>query len=159
MKAHLKRVRISSQKANLVAALIRRKKALEALDILKFTPKKGAKIIAKVIKSALANAENNFKQNPQELYLKEILVTQGPTYKRHRPISRGRSHPILKRTSHITISLELKNDSSKTSKPTKETKTTVKTTTLPKSSPPNSETTPTPQKSSESKSKKTALNS
>lgn len=106
MKAILRRIRISPKKANLIAALVRNKNAQEALDILKFTPKKAAKILKKVVESAIANAENNFKQNKDSLYIKEIIVTQGVTYKRSLPISRGRTHPILKRTSHITVKVE-----------------------------------------------------
>lgn len=108
MKAILRQIRISPKKANLVAALVRNKKALEAMDILKFTRKKSAPIIKKVLQSAIANAENNYKQDKESLYLKEIVVTEGPTYKRSVPVSRGRMHPILKRTSHITIKLESK---------------------------------------------------
>jgi large subunit ribosomal protein L22 len=109
MKAILRRTRISPKKANLVAQLVRLKKATEAIDILKFTPKKAAKILKKVIESAIANAENNNKQIKDNLYIKEIIVTEGPTYKRSLPISRGRVHPILKRTSHITAKLEARN--------------------------------------------------
>ncbi len=107
MKAIAKHVRISPKKANLVAGLIRRKNAVEALDILKFTPKKAAKILYKVLHSAMANAENNFKQDKNSLIIKEIVVNEGRTLKRSVPISRGRVHPILKRTSHITISVGL----------------------------------------------------
>ena len=106
MKAILRRTRISPKKANLVAALVRRKKALEAVDILKFTPKKAALILKKLIESAIANAENNMNQDKDSLNIKEIIVTEGPTYKRSIPISRGRTHPLLKRTSHITVKLE-----------------------------------------------------
>lgn len=112
MKAILRRIRISPKKANLIAALIRNKNAQEAIDILKFTPKKAAKILKKVVESAIANAENNFKQNKDSLYIKEIIVTQGVTYKRSLPISRGRTHPILKRTSHITAKLETRSGES-----------------------------------------------
>lgn len=120
MKAILRRVRISPKKANLIAALVRNKNIQEALDILKFTPKKAAKILKKVIESAIANAENNFKQNKDSLYIKEIIVTQGVTYKRSLPISRGRTHPILKRTSHITVKVEAKGETETVKK--KETK-------------------------------------
>lgn len=120
MKAILRRVRISPKKANLIAALVRNKNIQEALDILKFTPKKAAKILKKVIESAVANAENNFKQNKDSLYIKEIIVTQGVTYKRSLPISRGRTHPILKRTSHITVKVEAKGETETVKK--KETK-------------------------------------
>ncbi len=121
MKAILRRIRISPKKANLIAALVRNKKVQEALDILKFTPKKAAKILKKVIESAVANAENNFKQNKDSLYIKEIIVTQGVTYKRSLPISRGRTHPILKRTSHITVKVEAeKEEKPKKTEPKKE---------------------------------------
>ena len=106
MKAIIRRVRISPKKANLVAYLIRGKKTTDALDILKFTPKKAAKILYKLVESASANAKNNFSQDEDSLYVKEVIVTEGPTYKRSLPISRGRVHPILKRTSHITVKVE-----------------------------------------------------
>lgn len=108
MIAKLKQIRISPKKANLVAALVRRKDVTEAVDTLKFTNKKAAEIIKKIIQSAAANAENNFKQKKDELYVKEIIVTEGPTYKRSIPISKGRMNPLLKRTSHITVKLGVK---------------------------------------------------
>lgn len=107
MQAILKQTRISPKKANLVAGLVRGKSVENALTTLKFTPKKGAKILYKVIKSAAANAENNFKQTPESLFIKEIIVNEGITYKRSMPCSRGRTHPILKRTSHITVKLDV----------------------------------------------------
>jgi large subunit ribosomal protein L22 len=107
VKAIARHIRISSKKANLVAGLVRNKNAVDALDILKFTPKKGAKLIYKVLHSAMSNAEKNFKQKREELMIKEIVVTQGRTLKRSVPISRGRVHPILKRTSHITVTVGL----------------------------------------------------
>lgn len=106
MKAILRTIRISPKKANLVAELVRNKSVKEAVDQLAFTPKKAAPILKKLIESAAANAENNFKQNPETLYIKEIIVNEGPTYKRSNPVSKGRAHPILKRTSHITVKLE-----------------------------------------------------
>lgn len=108
MKAILRHIRISPKKANLVAGLVRRKSVAEALDILKFTPKKAAPLLAKVIKSAAANAKNNFKQKEELLFIEEILVTKGATLKRYVPISRGRSHPIHKMTSHITVRVGIK---------------------------------------------------
>lgn len=107
MKAIARHVRVSPKKANLVAGLVRNKNAQEALHILKFTPKKSAKLIYKVVRSAVANAENNFKQNKDELIIKEIVVTKGITMKRNMPVSRGRTHPILKPTSHITVKVGL----------------------------------------------------
>lgn len=105
MKAVLRQVRISPKKANLIASMVRNKRAMEALEILSFVPKKAAPILKKVISSAMANAENNLKQDKESLYIKEIVVTEGPVYKRGVPVSKGRTHPIKKRTSHITIKL------------------------------------------------------
>ena len=129
MKAHLRQTRISSKKANLVADLVRNMKASEAVDILKFTPKKAAPLLKKLIESAMANAEHNAKQDKATLYIKEIIVTEGPTYKRRVMVSRGRAHPILKRTSHITIKLESKEvpKTTKATKKVKEAEATVKT--------------------------------
>jgi large subunit ribosomal protein L22 len=132
MKAILRRIRISPKKANLIAALVRNKNVQEALDILKFTPKKAAKILKKVIESAIANAENNFKQNKDSLYIKEIIVTQGVTYKRSLPISKGRTHPILKRTSHITVKVEQSETGTAKSEKSKTEKTPKKSTEEPK---------------------------
>ncbi len=106
MKAISKQLRVSSKKAALMASLIRNKKALDAIDILRFTPKKAAKMLLKTIASAIANAENNFKQDKNTLYIKEVFANEGTTYKRGIHISRGRSHPLLKRTSRLTVKLE-----------------------------------------------------
>ncbi len=103
MKAYLRQIRISPKKANLVAGIVRGKKVNEALVILKFMPKKAASFLYKVIHSAASNAKNNFKQSVDDLYITKILVTKGTTYKRSLPISRGRMHPIRKRTSHISV--------------------------------------------------------
>lgn len=105
MIAKLRQYRISPKKANLVAALVRTMTVSEAVSILKFTNKKAALPLKKLIESAAANAHHNLKQDKDNLFVKEILVTEGPTYKRSVPISRGRMHPILKRTSHITVKL------------------------------------------------------
>ena len=110
MKAVLRKIRISPKKVNLVAGIVREKKVSDALATLKFMPKKAAKIIYKVVQSAAANAKNNFKQSPDDLFITRLLVTKGPTYKRSLPISRGRTHPILKRTSHITVEVGVKTD-------------------------------------------------
>jgi len=108
MKAQLKFKRISPKKANLVAALVRGKEVEDALNILKFTPKKAAAILYKVVKSAASNAEHNLKQKTSDLYVKEIIVNQGPMYKRFVPISKGRTHPILKKSSHISVEVAVK---------------------------------------------------
>lgn len=107
MKALLKNIRISPDKANLVAGLVRGAMVNDALTQLKFTPKKGAKILYRVIDSAASNAEHNLKQNREKLYVKEIIVSKGVTYKRGVSVSRGRVHPILKRTSQIRVTVDV----------------------------------------------------
>ncbi|MFA6521552.1 MAG: 50S ribosomal protein L22 [Candidatus Gracilibacteria bacterium] len=116
MKAIRRYLRISSKKVNLVAGLVRGKPVQEAIEFLQFTPKKSAGPLMETIKSALANAEQNFKQNKKDLYVSKIIINEGATQKRSRPVSRGRSHPILKRTSHIKVELSVlagKEDSKK----------------------------------------------
>mgnify|MGYP001587108751 CR=1 FL=1 len=108
MKAVLRQTRITPKKVSLIASLIRGKKATDALDILRFTRKRTSPVMQKLLESAISNATNNLKQNREDLYIKEILVSKGPTYKRGIPISRGRTHPILKRTSHVILTLEVK---------------------------------------------------
>lgn len=103
MKAILRHSRITPKKANLVAGMVRGEKVTDALAILKFMPKKAAKILYKVVHSAASNARNNFHQSMDDLVITKILVTKGPMFKRFMPVSRGRSHPIRKFTSHITV--------------------------------------------------------
>ena len=103
VKAVANDVGISPQKVRLVIDMIRGKKVDEALTILKFSPTPAAKAVAKVIKSAVANAENNFQMPPAELRITDIFADQGHTLKRFRPQSRGRISPILKRSSNITV--------------------------------------------------------
>ncbi|WP_069650746.1 50S ribosomal protein L22 [Caloranaerobacter ferrireducens] len=105
-RAIAKYVRISPRKVQIVANLIRGKNVNEALAILKFTPKKSARLLEKVVKSALANAENNFDMDRDNLYVAEVYANQGPTLKRWRPRAQGRAYPILKRTSHIGVVLK-----------------------------------------------------
>jgi large subunit ribosomal protein L22 len=107
MKAILNQIRVSPRKAQLVAALIRNKKVTEAQDILKFTPKKAAKVLLKALNSAAGNAENNFNQKVEDLVVSKVHVGKGIVYKRFRPISRGRAHPILKKTSNITVEVSM----------------------------------------------------
>ena len=102
-KAVAKYVRIAPRKVRVVMDLIRGKNVAEAFAILKFTPKVGADAIEKVLKSAVANAENNFDMNVDKLYVSSAFVDQGPTLKRIHPRSRGQAFKILKRTSHITV--------------------------------------------------------
>ena len=107
MKAFLRQIRISPLKVNLVAKLVRGKSVAEALAILQFVPKRTSPVLYKVIESAAANAEHNFKQDKDKLMVKSIVVNEGTTMKRGMPVSRGRQHPILKRTSHIQVELGL----------------------------------------------------
>jgi len=103
VKAVANDVGISPQKVRLVINMIRGKKVDEALTILRFSPTPAAKAVAKVIKSAVANAENNFQMPPAGLRITDIFADQGHTLKRFRPQSRGRISPILKRSSNITV--------------------------------------------------------
>lgn len=108
MYAKLSRIRMSPLKVNIVADLVRGKSVENALTMLRFLPKKAAKILEKVVASAASNAVNNFQQNRDQLYVKTILVNAGPSYKRFLPASRGRAHPLVKRTAHITVYVETK---------------------------------------------------
>lgn len=101
--ATLKFARISPQKARLVADQIRGQKVDRALDTLKFSSKKAAHIINKVLESAIANAEHNDGADVDELLVSEIFVDAGPVMKRMSPRARGRADRIIKRTSHITV--------------------------------------------------------
>lgn len=107
-KAIAKFVRIAPRKAQQVVDLVRGKKVDEALAILKYTPKAAAPIVEKVVKSALANAENNYSMDRDSLYVAEIYADQGPTMKRFRPRAMGRATTIRKRTSHIGVVLKEK---------------------------------------------------
>ncbi len=104
-RATLKYARISSRKVKIVADLIRGKNVEEALSILKFAPKASSEILEKLLKSAIANAENNHFMNRKDLIVSEIYANQGPTLKRIRPAAKGSAVRIRKRTSHITIVL------------------------------------------------------
>lgn len=109
-RAELKYARISARKVKIVADLIRGKSAAEALSIVKFTPKASSEIVEKLLKSAMANAENNHKMDVNKLYVAEIYANQGPTLKRIRAAAKGSAVRIRKRTSHITIVLREKED-------------------------------------------------
>ena len=107
-KAVAKYVRMSSSKLKPVTDLVRGKDLNEALTILKFTPGKGSELVEKAVQSAAANAENNHNMNPDDLYVAEINANQGPTMKRWRAGAQGRAGMILKRTSHIYVTLKEK---------------------------------------------------
>ena len=97
--------RISAQKARLVADQIRGQNIDQALRTLAFSRKKAAKIVQKVLESAIANAENNGGADVDDLKIESIMVDEGPTYKRMRAGPKGRGNRILKRTSHITVTV------------------------------------------------------
>ena len=105
-KAIAKYVRMSPIKLKPVCDLVRGKDLNEALTILKFTPGKGSEIVEKVVKSAAANAENNFNMDASKLYVSECFVCPGPILKRIMPRAQGRAFRILKRTSHVTITVK-----------------------------------------------------
>ena len=107
-EATLRYARISSRKVKIVADLIKGKDINEALAILKYTPKASSEIIEKLLKSAIANAENNNGLKMEDLYIAECYVNKGPTMKRIQPRAQGRAYRIEKRMSHITIVLDEK---------------------------------------------------
>ncbi|WP_094607423.1 50S ribosomal protein L22 [Sporomusa silvacetica DSM 10669] len=102
-KAIARHIRIAPRKIRIVIDLIRGKNVGEAFAILKYTPKVGAEVLEKVLKSAIANAEHNCDLNVDALYVSQAFVDQGPTLKRIHPRSRGQAFKILKRTSHVTL--------------------------------------------------------
>ncbi len=108
VKARLRFARISPSKARLVADLIRGKGSEEALNLLAFTKKAAAKILIKLLKSAIANASQKKNIDVDRLYIKKITVDQGPTMKRFQPRALGRATMIRKRMSHIQIVLDEK---------------------------------------------------
>jgi ribosomal protein L22 len=108
VKATAKYIRIAPRKVRIVMNLVRGKSVADALAILKFTPKIGADAVEKVLRSAVANAENNFDMDVDRLFISSAFVDQGPTLKRIHPRSRGQAFKILKHTSHITVAVNEK---------------------------------------------------
>lgn len=106
MKATLSQHRQSPRKVRLVTDLVDEKPVTEALRKLRFTNKRAAKPVAKLIESAVANAEENNGKRREDLAIKKIAVDQGPTLKRQQPRAQGRATPIKRRTSHITVTLK-----------------------------------------------------
>ena len=105
-KAVARYIRISPQKARLVADVVRGLEVDKAITTLRFMPKKGARILRKVIESAVANASQSQEIDVDTLYVKTVFIDGGPTIKRIRPRAMGRASRILKRTSHITVVLD-----------------------------------------------------
>ncbi len=108
-RAKLSSARISARKVKIVIDLIRGKSVSEALAILKYTPKAASPLVEKLLKSAIANAENNHNMDVSKLYVAEIFANQGATMKRIRAATQGRANRIRKRTSHIEIVLRERN--------------------------------------------------
>ena len=108
--ATAKHVRIAPDKVRIVLALIRGRSVAEAMAILQATPKAASEQVFKVLNSAAANAEHNNGLSVDDLYVAEAYADVGPTLKRYQPVSKGRAHHILKRTSHITVILDTKED-------------------------------------------------
>lgn len=105
IRAHARNIQISQQKARLVVDLVRGEDVLTALDTLRFLQNKAAGPVAKVIASAMANAEENFGVSRNDLYIYRIFADQGPTRKWRRFGARGRFKPLLRRSSHISVIL------------------------------------------------------
>ncbi|MDO5439971.1 MAG: 50S ribosomal protein L22 [Erysipelotrichaceae bacterium] len=103
VKATAKTIRHPARKVRYVLDMIRGKDVNEALGILKFTPNHAAEDVSKVVKSAAANAKNNFKLDEAKLYIKECYANEGFTLKRYMPRAKGSAGSIMKRTSHITV--------------------------------------------------------
>jgi len=103
VKAVAKNTGISPRKVRLLVDMVRGKKVDEALTMLRFAPTPTARVVAKVVKSAAANAENNFQMSPSNLKIVNIFADEAQSLKRFRPRSRGRVSHILKRSSHITV--------------------------------------------------------
>ena len=105
IRAQMRFVGISAQKARLVVNLVRGKDAVEASNTLKYMPNKAAYHLSKLLGSAIANAEENFGVSREDLYIHEIMADEGPTRKWRRFGARGRFKPVLRRSSHLTIVL------------------------------------------------------
>lgn len=102
-RAYLRHARIAPRKVQIVLDLIRNQPVDTAMAILKHTPKAACEPLEKLLKSAIANAENNFNMDKKSLYVSECFVCPGPTMKRIRPRAQGRAFHILKRSSHVTM--------------------------------------------------------
>lgn len=107
-KAILRYVRVAPRKARLVVDLIRGKQVGEALSALKFIPRGASKVVEKLLKSAIANAQQKEIGDVDELWIRRAYVDGGPVLKRFQPAPQGRAHPIKKRTSHITLELSVR---------------------------------------------------
>lgn len=105
VKSYSKYMRISPKKAREVARVLPGRKASDAVALLKYIPRKAARMFDKTLRSAMANAENNLNLTSDDLYISEAIVNEGPALKRFRPCARGSAHPYKKRMSHLKITL------------------------------------------------------
>ena len=105
IKSYSKYMRISPKKAREVARILPGRKATEGVSLLKYIPRKAARMLDKTLRSAMANAENNANLNADDLTILEAIVEEGPALKRFRPCARGSAHPYKKRMSHLSITL------------------------------------------------------
>lgn len=112
-RATARYVRVTPMKARRVIDLVRGKSVSEALAILKYAPQRAAAPVAKVVKSAAANAENNFGLDPRSLVISKAFADEGPTMRRFQPRAQGRAYQIRKRTSHITVVVESQKEGAK----------------------------------------------
>ena len=116
MKASLQSVRLAPKKANLIALMVRGMNVPEAVEALRCTNKKGARLVEKLLLSAMANASHNEKQDPQTMIIKTIVVNQGTAFRRGMPKARGQTRPYRKFLSHIDITLGFPGDDKKSQK-------------------------------------------
>ena len=114
-RAQARYARIGPRKARRVIDLVRGMKASEALDVLRFTPQAASEDIYKVVASAVANAEHNEHLDRDALWISEAYVDEGPTLKRFRPRAQGRAYRVRKRTSHITVVVEAREQAPRSS--------------------------------------------
>ncbi len=110
MQAHHYSARLAPKKANLVAQMVRGLSVPDAMELLRKTHKKAARLVEDVLRSAIANAEHNFKQDPQTMVIKTVFVNQGTHYRRGTPMARGRVRPLKKYLCHISLTLGFATD-------------------------------------------------
>lgn len=118
-RAHLKNIHMSPRKMRLVRSIIRGRSATAAAQQLTFMPGKASGIVLKVLRSAMANARHNFDADEQNLVVEDLIINEGIVMKRFRPVSKGMAHPILKRSSHVTVVLEERGVAERRVKPKK----------------------------------------
>jgi large subunit ribosomal protein L22 len=112
VKAEARHVPVSAQKARLVIDLVKGKDVVDALDVLTYVPNKAANPVSKLLRSAIANAENNYGLNRYDLYIERLIANQGPTRKWRRFGARGRVKPRLRRSSHLSVVLREREEAS-----------------------------------------------